>query len=119
MVAGCCGACGVQVLDDRKVEPMEINFAPETSLPMPEEKTLPSDTNMMLDPEALLRTINGRQRDADMVLARKIASQMRDPAYSLRMYHDDLVKAFPELQYCESPARCDTLLVPLAPRPVS
>ena len=55
MVAGCCGACGVQVLDDREVKPMEINFAPETSLPMPEEKSLPSDANMMLDPEALLR----------------------------------------------------------------
>ena len=45
---------------------------------------------------ALLNELLGG-RAADMDRARLAARRLRDPAYTLRMFHDDVVAAFPEL----------------------
>jgi hypothetical protein len=49
-------------------------------------------------PDELLGQACGQCPPPKLELAQKIASRMRDKAYTLRMYHDDLVDAFPELR---------------------
>ena len=48
--------------------------------------------------EELLRAIN-KDRRCDLPLARQIAQRIRDPDYNLQQFHDDLVAAFPEMDY--------------------
>ena len=50
------------------------------------------------DIEKLLKAANDG-RTANLDKAKHIAENIRNPAYGLRAYHDDLIIAFPELHF--------------------
>ena len=80
------------------LKPINFKFAQAGSLPLPTETTLPDDPAILGSPEKLLRAV-GRDSEANLELATRMASRIRDPTYSLKDFHRDLVEAFPELRY--------------------
>lgn len=62
---------------------------------VPEHTKLPANSGSLSCAE-LLNAVKGT-RSANFNRARDIAKKIRDPQYSLREYHDDMMVAFPEL----------------------
>jgi len=88
--------------DDEKLKsktPPKLSFdwAEDSSLEVPAPTRLPLNFRT-LSPVQLLQHVNSG-RAADFEKARSIAAKIRDPNYTLRQYHDDLVVAFPEMTF--------------------
>ena len=82
-----------------KLRAADANEELQTGVPIPpplaHPEAVPSDPAAVLHQ---MRQACGAPR-ADLELARKIASQLRDASYTLRNFHDDIVTAFPEVRY--------------------
>ena len=66
-------------------------------LPLPEGLVAPGSSPKGAPPDVLLGELLGGLA-VDLERAKAAAQRMRDPAYTLRMYHEDCVAAFPELR---------------------
>ena len=62
-------------------------------MPLPPSIRVPAQSE---DIETLLKAANDGKK-ADLDKAKYIAENIRNPAYGLRAFHDDLLVAFPEL----------------------
>ena len=71
----------------------------EGSLPLPQHTDLPQEASRASRSPALYLRALRKSRETNTELAQQIARRIRDPDYTLRMFHDDMVAAFPELTY--------------------
>ena len=66
-------------------------------IPMPKTLHVPPGDDSV--PANVLEHLRAVSPKADLERAAKIASSLRNPAYTLRNFHDDVVASFPELRY--------------------
>jgi len=69
-----------------------------TGLKVPIPDPLPRAKPSPANPSKIVKEMLGKCKPVNLDVARRIASSIRNPAYDLRQYHNDVQEAFPELR---------------------